>query len=213
MDVIHRMNGMARLVAAVLVLTACSSAGSRVDLPECREPSSIDCSTARLRVQQMRYGDMSIEHLVAASGRALGDLSFEVRRDDPAGLVFGHFVSDAPTHKGQLDLKFRNALGDWIARPISARVSVTADAQDRSHVLVRLQLTAAAQGPDGEAASRGTIVDRVLPYELFFQQLAFELGGEAIPESDDENTRAARDRQREQHKELPATVPSIPTGI
>lgn len=195
---------------ACVLLAACSTGGARLDVPECARPEATACTAARDRFQVLNYDIATPDRLVAASSRAIGDLNFElVRRDDAAGIVLGRYVGSAPTHKDQLDSRFHDALRDAASLPLLARIEVGAAPTAGGPVPVRLQLLLPA--PDSRDGTAQMPLDRVKPYQIFFQQLSLELGGRvAPPEGDD------RYKDEDKRPRKPAVLPgpaSVPTGL
>lgn len=194
---------------AALVLAACSSTGPKPEVPECADARSPACAAARDRFQVLNYEVTAPGRLVAASSRAIGDLNFElVRRDDDAGLVLARYVGSAPTHKDQLDSSFHEALRDAASLPLMARIEVGKTVGSGTSVPVRLQflLPPASAG----SATEPVPLDRVKPYQIFFQQLSLELGGRISPPEG----ASRRDDDKPAHK--PTVLPgpaSVPSGL
>lgn len=183
----------------VVLLSACAAdhGALRGDVPECAEPDSAACATAREGLQQVRYPTMTVDRLVAAASRALGDLNFETSRDDARAQVGGSYVASAPVHPRQLDELFRSTLKHFA--PSLEALGLTAQAEVQglpgSDVggIVRLRLYRA--GDNGAAL----LIDSVAPYQVFFRQLGVELGAAPTPVEDDSD--------RKKHK--PQVAPSI----
>lgn len=182
------------LLGLSAALAACTTPEQRNDLRgqvrECADPDSAACAEARDGFQLVRYPTMSVDRLVAASSRALGDLNFEPERDDAQRQVSGHYIASAPVHDKQLDQLFRKTVKAYVpgqeALPLTAQVEVTALADHDTGGSVRLRLFLATEG----GAPRQ--VDSVAPYQIFFRQLGVELGATPVPVEEDEDKRKQR---------------------
>lgn len=194
----------AALSATAVCAAACTATGLKPDIPECALPQSAECEGALERIQVLRYEGVSREQLVAAASRAAGDLNFDlVRRDDTTGLVQAKYIGSAPTHKDQLDSRFHAALGPAAAQPVQAQITIGPAAAAGS-TPVRLRLI--APGAATDSGSPAMPVDRVAPYQLFFEQLSLELDGRSVP-----TPQALEDLDKGRRPNKPAVLPGSPT--
>lgn len=198
------------MACSAAVLAACSSAGSKIDVPECAQPQSPECAAALDRIQVLNYDVTTPDRLVAASSRAIGDLNFElIQRDDSAGRVMGRYVGSAPTHPDLLDSRFHKALGDAASVPLVARIDVGTARVSGGPVPVRVQLLLPGSAKNDPAKS--TPLAQLAPYQILFEQLSLELAGRVAPPP-------GENQQDEHHKrpQKPGVLPgsaSVPTGL
>ena len=189
------------LPLAAVLLAACATPADRlrhVEVAACADKEAAGCEAARAGFQRLSYDSLDADKLTVAAARALGDLNFEVERDDARHQAAGAYVDSAPVHDKQLDSLFRGTLKPYQPAVISARVEVLPLAGRDSGGEVRLRLFAAA-----DSGGQPAPVDSVGPYQVFFRQLGQELG---LPDVDTAVDDAGKKRERQRPR---AISPSI----
>ncbi|MDB5986134.1 MAG: hypothetical protein JWR16_1187 [Nevskia sp.] len=194
------------LCLTALLLASCASHDKirHGEARECADSGSPACIAARHAFQREHYTSISQDRLLAASSRALGDLNFETTRDDAQAQVRAEYVATAPTHKDQLDERFRKSLrnyaADHEARTVRAQLEVRQPPDDPTGQEVHLLLYAGAEGADDSS-----LIDNPALYQIFFNALGIELG--AAPEP------LPTDKHKERRKMLPMpSMMTAPTG-
>ena len=171
------------LPLAAVLLAACATPADRlrhVEVAACADKEAAGCEAARAGFQRLSYDSLDADKLTVAAARALGDLNFEVERDDARHQAAGAYVDSAPVHDKQLDSLFRGTLKPYQPAVISARVEVLLRRRGPAAEATVLRVDDLELDLVARTARRGGQVLNLLPTEFKLLEVMMRNSGQVL---------------------------------